>query len=207
MIASKLQQQGPLSTRALDMYKQSVRLVASPHTPISTQNIWIKQDRAGATLQVMGEAVTVPLLSFSTFWRGAAFKLVLLPWQTGVRGREQGESHPGCNFSSALGAHAPDAELDKPVRYFGEKHTGCPHCNRRLRKQGHMVEPHVCRHKNGVPAYSSTASSAPGRKNSDARFLASTFSWKNSYKFHSMLWMYRWLFPYKITNWTLNWYD
>lgn len=50
------------------------------------------------------------------------------------------ESHPGSSSFSALEAHAPDAEPDKPVGYLGEKHTGCPHCNRRLGKQGHMIE-------------------------------------------------------------------
>lgn len=146
--------------------------------PISTHNIWIEQDRAGATLQVIGEAVTIPLLSFSTFWRGAAFKLVLLQWQTGDRSKV--ESHPGCSSCSALGAQAPGAELDKPVRYFGEKCPGCAHCNRRLGKQGHRIELYVWRHKNCAPVYSSIASSAPGRKNPDASFLATTISWKNS---------------------------
>lgn len=121
--------------------------------------------------------------------------------------RSKVESHPGCSSCSALGAHAPGAELEKPVRYFGEKHPGCPHCNRRLGKQGHRIELYVWRHRNCAPAYSSTASSAPGRKNSEVSFLATTISWTNSYEFDSMLLMHRLLFPYKITNWILNWYD
>jgi len=79
----------------------------------------------------------------------------------------------------------------KPVRYLGEKGTNCSHCNKRPGKRSHMTEPSVYKQKNNRPAYSSSASSAPGSRNFDASFLATTISWKDNSEFDSISVTYR----------------